>query len=246
MFKTNDDVLVFAHRGASGHAFENTFTAFNKAVELGSNGIEIDLQLSKEGTAVVIHDLYLNRLVGINRRIDECQVDEILQFKLGKPYRRLFSKLRIPLFADVVEWANQHQVPLNVEIKESYLNNKPSLIQLLDNLQLPAGSHFSSFHLDLLNVIKQYAPKFEVALIATRSLNWEQLSSLQFIDTIHASKKYYKLKNLDACMAAGKKLRIYGVNGSESYLVNPHEVIVGWITDYPDKVIRMQKRDVLR
>ena len=97
-----------------------------------------------------------------------------------------------------------------------------------------------------LNVIKQYASRFEVALIATKSLNWEQLSSLQFIDAIHASKRYYKLKNLDACMAAGKKLRIYGVNGSESYLVNPHEVIVGWITDYPDKVIRMQKRDVLR
>ena len=53
------DITVIAHRGASGLAPENTMAAFRKAIEVGADGIELDVQLSKDGKVVVYHDLYL-------------------------------------------------------------------------------------------------------------------------------------------------------------------------------------------
>ena len=48
--------IVFAHRGASGICFENTMKAFEKAVEQGADGIELDVQLTEDGVPFVIHD----------------------------------------------------------------------------------------------------------------------------------------------------------------------------------------------
>ena len=55
---------VFAHRGASGYAPENTLDAFLLAIEQGADGIELDVQLSKDGVPVVIHDETVDRVTG--------------------------------------------------------------------------------------------------------------------------------------------------------------------------------------
>ena len=60
-------VKIFAHRGASGHALENSFKAFDKAIEMKVDGIELDLQCAKDGQLFVFHDLNLHRLAGVNR-----------------------------------------------------------------------------------------------------------------------------------------------------------------------------------
>ncbi|UZM98196.1 glycerophosphodiester phosphodiesterase family protein [Lysinibacillus sp. MHQ-1] len=83
-------IPVFAHRGASAYALENTFKAFEKALELGADGIELDIQFSKDGCPIVYHDPQLSRLVGINKLVSDCTMEELLRFKLGKPWRRLF------------------------------------------------------------------------------------------------------------------------------------------------------------
>ena len=54
--------LVWGHRGASGYAPENTMAAFEKAVEMGADGIELDVQLTKDGELVVIHDETIDRV----------------------------------------------------------------------------------------------------------------------------------------------------------------------------------------
>ena len=53
---------VWAHRGASGYAPENTLDAFRKAVEMGADGIELDVQMTKDGELVVIHDETIDRV----------------------------------------------------------------------------------------------------------------------------------------------------------------------------------------
>ena len=54
--------LVWAHRGASGYAPENTIPAFQKAIEMGADGIELDVQLTKDGELVVVYDETLERV----------------------------------------------------------------------------------------------------------------------------------------------------------------------------------------
>lgn len=245
MYK-QERALVFAHRGASAHATENSMKAFKKAKELGADGVEIDVQLTLDGKLVVVHDLHLMRLAGVNGFVNDYLFDELRQLKIGKPFWRLFSNVRIATFDEVVSWANEAQMPLNIELKESLVGHGDVLLTMLEGLQVPQGSHFSSFHLELLQLVKRHAPQYETALIATKSLKWQELNRLTKIDTIHANKKYYKKKYLEACVVAGKKMRFYAINGSEAFLMQPNPVVVGWITDYPKKVLRIQKKDGFR
>ena len=233
---------MFAHRGASAYALENSFKAFEKALELGADGIELDIQLSKEGIPVVYHDPQLSRLVGTNKLVNDCTIAELQRFKLGKPWRRIFSSYRIPTFDAVLAWANSQQLPLNIELKSTILDNKDALIQLLQGLSLPEGSHFSSFHYELLEVVKQHAPQFETALITTKKLKWDLLVDYKAIDSVHMHKRYYKPRYIEACVASGKTCRFYAIDGSEKFLTNPHTAVIGWITDFPDKVITVQQR----
>ncbi|MGE7675087.1 glycerophosphodiester phosphodiesterase [Lysinibacillus sp. NPDC094403] len=235
-------IPVFAHRGASAYALENTLKAFEKALELRADGIELDIQLSKEGIPVVYHDLQLSRLVGINKLVNECTIEELVSFKLGKPWRRLFSTYRISTFEIVLAWANSQQLPLNIELKSTILDNKSALIQMLQGLTLPEGSHFSSFHYELLEIVKQYKPDYETALIVTKKLKWDLLSDYKAIDSVHMHKRYYKPRYLEACVASDKACRFYAIDGNEPFLTNPHPSVIGWITDYPDKVIAKQQR----
>lgn len=233
---------IYAHRGASAYALENTLKAFEKAWELGADGIELDIQLSKEGVPVVYHDPQLSRLVGIHRSVNECSVEELQRFKLGKPWSRFFSSHKISTFEEVLDWATKRQMPLNIELKSTILDNTEALPRMLKGLTLPACSHFSSFHYEVLKTVKQYAPHYETALIATKKLNWDLLRDYEAIDSVHAHKKYYKPHYLEACVANDKKCRFYAIDGSEKFITNPHPAVIGWITDFPDKVMKEQKR----
>ena len=235
-------VKIFAHRGASGHALENTFQAFNKAVEMNADGIEMDLQCSKDGELFVFHDINLFRLVGINRDFNECLSKEIDEFKIGRHFLRYFINSRIPSAEAFIKWLIENPVLVNIELKESVLKHKDNLVAWLKDLELPNGSHFSSFNLELVQIVKQVRPDFEVAIIVTKQFNWDQLQTMDEIDAIHASKKYYKRQFLNAAQKANKPMRFYGIKGNEQFLKYPHPIVTGWITDYPKKVANYIKK----
>lgn len=236
------EVKVFAHRGASGEAFENTFKAFNKAIKQKADGIEVDLQCSKDGHLFVFHDLNLLRLVGINRFFYDCTYEELKNFPLGRTFLRRFSNLRIPPIEEFMEWVQLNPIPINIELKESLLKHPDELITWLIDLELPLGSHFSSFYDELLQIVKQVRPEFETAIIVTKLFNWDALESLHHIDAIHANKKYYKHRYLTTASAAKKHMRFYGIEGKEPFLKNPHPIVKGWITDYPLKLVKFLGR----
>lgn len=70
-------MLKIAHRGASGHAPENTIRSFQKAIDLGADVIEFDIRKSKDGVLVVTHDKDLRRCFGIEKLVGECTLNEL-------------------------------------------------------------------------------------------------------------------------------------------------------------------------
>ena len=227
-------IPVFAHRGASAYKLENSMDAFNKAKELGADGIEIDIQQTLDGELFVFHDMNLKRLTGLNRQIQNCKAEELLALTIGKPFWRLFFRQRIPTFQHVVEWANTYDMLLNIELKESLLSNTESLQKILPYLLLPKGSHISSFHDELLRLVKTIRPDMETALIITKKFDYAKLGEYPHIDSIHAHKKFYHRRLLQSCALHQKGVRFYAIEGNEPFLHAPHPAVVGWITDYPD------------
>lgn len=234
-------IPVFAHRGASGYTIENTLHAFNLAKKLGADGIEIDVQMTKDEELIVFHDLNLSRLAGINKKITDCTLQEIKTLRIGKRLWRLLKREEIPSLKQVIDWANENQMPLNIELKESILNNTKPLVDAIQRLELPAGSHFSSFHDELMKVVKMQRPDFQTAFIVSKKFNWDDLQTMSYIDVVHASKKYYKELYINYCVEAKKGIRFYSINGYEKFIKDPHPSVIGWITDFPDKVLKAQK-----
>lgn len=235
-------IPIYAHRGASGHAFENTFEAFEKARQLKVDGIELDVQLSQDGVCFVFHDLSLQRLTGVRKLITECKADEIKGYQIGRRFLRRLTGKHIPTLEEVINWAILHNMPLNLELKESLLDDVMPFIQLLKKYKLPEGSHVSSFHDQLLRTVKLYNPNMETAIIVTKKFEWDRLSDMSYINAVHAHKRYYKQPFLQACEVAQKPMRFYSIDGTERFLLSPDAVVVGWITDYPDRIVNIQKK----
>ena len=75
---------VWAHRGASGYAMENTLEAFELAVEQGADGVELDVQICKSGELVVIHDETIDRVTSNSGMVKNLTLDELKEYSKGK------------------------------------------------------------------------------------------------------------------------------------------------------------------
>ena len=78
--------LIFGHRGTMGIVPENTLSGFKKAIELGIDGVELDVHLSKDGKMVVVHDMDLNRLAGLNISIKDSTYEELKKIDISNTF----------------------------------------------------------------------------------------------------------------------------------------------------------------
>jgi glycerophosphoryl diester phosphodiesterase len=111
---------VHAHRGASALAPENTLAAFQKAIELGADGMEMDLQLTRDGAVVVIHDDTLDRTTDRQGRVTELSLAEVRKADAGAKFGSDFRGQRVPTLSEVIDLVKaggNDRVRLNLEIK---------------------------------------------------------------------------------------------------------------------------------
>ena len=76
-------IQVWAHRGASGYAPENTLDAFQKAIDMGADGIELDVQLTKDGKVVVVHDEVIDRVSDGSGLVQDYTYEELKKFNFN-------------------------------------------------------------------------------------------------------------------------------------------------------------------
>ncbi len=109
-------MFVWAHRGASAFAPENTMSAFKAAEEAGADGVELDVHLSRDGVPVVIHDETLDRTTSGHGPVMAVTAAELLELDAGSWFSSDFAGEQIPLLAEVLAWAGE-RLRLNIEIK---------------------------------------------------------------------------------------------------------------------------------
>jgi len=112
-------VLVIAHRGASGHAPENTLAAFRKAVSQGAAFIETDLQLSRDAHFVAIHDATVDRTTGGHAAVHDLTLAELRRLDAGSWFGSEFAGERIPTLEEILDFSKKHDVVFYLELKPS-------------------------------------------------------------------------------------------------------------------------------
>lgn len=166
--------LVIAHRGASYDAPENTMAAFNRAVEMKADMIELDVLLTKDGVPVVIHDNDLFRLAGIREKVTDLYFDDLLTVDIGSWFGSAYTDERIPSLKQVLAWAKD-KVLLNIEIKAESVTGQAvngieeKVIDLVCEFEMDEYVILSSFDYRAVKRFKLIAPVIKSALLYEKS-----------------------------------------------------------------------------
>jgi glycerophosphoryl diester phosphodiesterase len=159
--------LNIAHRGASTAAPPNTLAAFEKAVELGADGIEFDVHLSADGVPVVIHDFTVDATTDGSGRVADMTLAQLKQLDAGSCFAPTFAGEPIPTLAEVLE-AVGSQLLLNIELKTTSLRDnglEQTIIAQVEQHGLEKQALLSSFNPFSLRRAKRIAPHIPVGLL---------------------------------------------------------------------------------
>ena len=157
---------VIAHRGASGHAPENTLAAFERAVALGAGFIETDLHLTRDARFVAIHDPTLERTTNGKGNVRDSSLAEIRKLDAGLWFDREFMGQKVPTLEEIVEFAAKHDVIFYLELKyEAAWGMHHSLVGALQKSGGAARSIIISSSEPTLTALRQVDPSAMMGLI---------------------------------------------------------------------------------
>jgi len=140
---------VFAHRGFSGIYPENTLLAFEKAIETGCKGIELDVQLTRDGVPVILHDETLDRTTDATGFVKDFTLDEIKQMPIRHMILGDASKQFVPTLREYFALVCKTNLVTNIEFKTSvfeYPGIEESVISLVREFKLDDSVQYSSFN----------------------------------------------------------------------------------------------------
>lgn len=157
---------IIAHRGASGHAPENTFAAFERAVQLGAGFIETDLQLTRDARFVAIHDASLERTTNGRGAVRDHTLAELRQLDAGMWFDRQYMDQRIPTLDEILEFASQQDVVFYLEIKyDSAWGMHHALVGALGKAENAARTIVISFDPATLASVRRLEPAIMIGLL---------------------------------------------------------------------------------
>jgi len=143
---------LIAHRGASGYCPENTIPAFKRAVEMGATTIELDVQMTKDGELIVMHDFVLDRTAGGEGLIMDSTMDYISTLDAGIWYDKKFKGTHIPTLKEVLE-VIPASIRIDIEIKKLAIDSRhfeEKVFNLVKDMNRLDNVYFSSFDHQLL------------------------------------------------------------------------------------------------
>ena len=158
---------VWAHRGASGYAPENTLDAFRKAVEMGADGIELDVQMTKDGELVVIHDETIDRVSNGKGWVKDYTYEELKKFNFNKTHLE-YTKEEIPTLEQVYLLIKPTNLTINVEIKTGivfYPGIEERVLELTERLGMKERVIYSSFNHYTIRKIKELDPQAKTGML---------------------------------------------------------------------------------
>jgi len=171
--ETHLTMWIIAHRGASGHAPENTMAAFRRAVEMGAGFIETDLRLTRDARVVAIHDDTLDRTSSGRGDVHEYTLQELRALDAGSWFRspdgESFAGERIPTLDEILAFAHERDVVFYLEIKsESAWGIEHPVVAALGEFHQSVRVIILSFELGTLEAVHRLDPTIMTAYLYDR------------------------------------------------------------------------------
>jgi glycerophosphoryl diester phosphodiesterase len=227
----NENVQVIAHRGAAGRAPENTMASIRAAVEDHADWIEIDVQETADGEVVLLHDSDFMKLSGVNLKIWDGVLADVLEIDVGSWFGPEFADQRVPKLSEVLQFA-RGKCGVIIELK--YYGNDVRLeervIELVEQADMADDVMIMSLEYKGINKVRALRPNWTVGLLAAQAAgNMTQLD----VDFLAVSSALLSPQLLLSANNAGKQVFVWTLNDSYSMNRAISMGVDGIITDEP-------------
>ena len=239
--------LNIAHRGASGHAPQNTMAAFVLAAEMGADGIELDVHLSADGELVVIHDHTVDATTDGHGAVSALSLAQLQQLDAGGRFDPRYAGERIPTLRQVFAGVGQRLL-INVEIKVAPGHHperlEPEVVRLIEESGMIDRVLISSFSTRSLRRVRGLNRRIPLALLYSRPApaalpylgRWSRIA----YDALHPRYDLVGAPLLARARTRGQRVNVWTVNEAAEMRRMRDLGVDGIITNYPDVL-----RDVL-
>ena len=223
--------INYAHRGASAYAPENTMLSFYLGVHMQANGIETDVQMTKDGVLVLFHDDSLLRVTGQPGSVSDYTFAQLQNFWV----KTNGSEDKIVSLADFLEHFSYRPLQFAIELKQPHIEK--SVIDLLNQYEMREKTVITSFDFENLVRARDYDRSYEIGYL-TRDTSEEAVSKLQSLgaEEICPEAKLLTPELVQALHAQGLRVRAWGVK-DEELMIRAHRCgCDGMTVNFPDKL----------
>ncbi len=234
-----DHTLVIAHRGASADAPENTLAAVELAINNGADWVEIDVQETREGEVVVIHDSDLKKVGGSDLKVFEASLAELQSVDIGSWMDPSFSNQRVPTLQQVLALCKDR---INIVIELKYYGQEERLEERVANLVEAAGMQdqivVMSLSYPAIQKMKSIRPGWMVGLLSSVAMGDITRLEADFfaVNAKFASRSFIKLVH-----RRNRKVLVWTVNDPISMSAMMSKGVDGIITDKPQLASTIRK-----
>ncbi|MGX1193796.1 glycerophosphodiester phosphodiesterase [Metabacillus sp. SLBN-84] len=233
-----------AHRGASGYAPENTLAAFDKAVEMKADYIEIDVQQSKDGELVIIHDTTVDRTTDGSGKVKDLTYDDLSKLDAGSWKGKEFTGEKIPTFDDILDrYRGKTGILIELKAPELYPGIEEKVAEELQerNMDKPQNEKIivQSFNFDSMKKMDSLLPKVPIGVLTSSILHTTDTALNEFSTYADYFNPNYGIVSKDLVANVhekGMKIQSWTVRTQETADFLLEMGVDGIITDYPDYV----------
>ncbi len=246
--ESTKELRVIAHRGASGYAPETTLEAYRLALQMGVDGIEMDVHRLRDGVIVAIHDPEVNRTTNGTGRISELTLAELKTLDAGSWFNTAFPKksrqeyvgLRVPTLQEIIDLTKESPVELYIEVKdpERYPPDlETTLLSLIYVNRLETRVRFLSFNSESLRKIKALDPSIRTVLLISNSSMDPVGAALQIAaDELALRRNLATAATVDNAHRKGLSVSVWTVDRQADLQRMIRMGVDGIITNYPDRL----------
>lgn len=237
-------MLNIAHRGFSGVYPENTMIAFEKAIEAGCDGIELDVQLTKDGVPVIMHDEKVDRTTDGTGFVKDYTFSEIRKLNAEYRYEKADIFCEVPSLREYFELVKDKNIFTNVELKNSvvlYENLEEKVLDLIDEYNLRDRIIISSFnHLSVVKM-KKMAPDMKYGFLEESIVLDAAMYAKRYgIDYLHPSWQSVTKEYCRQAKEEGIEINTWTVNDLALMKKLQGLQVHGVITNFPDRVKKLE------
>lgn len=206
---------ITAHRGASVSYPENTMAAFAGAKAQGADWIELDVQQCKDGQIIVIHDSNFYRTTGVNANTWEMTYEEIAALDAGSFFGEEFAGEKIPLLFEVVQFAKENEIKLNIELKPTghEADFEQAVVDIIRQEGMEESCVITSQIYEVLERVKTYDKS--ITTVYVMSLAYGEIDSLTAADHFSVEATSATPDLISRVHNAGKQIYAWTVNTGE-------------------------------